>query len=303
MSRLSYITARVISVTFAIVLSTLLLISICSAQQTSTPPSPNGAVIGGDGTANYIPIWRTPNYLLSSVIYQASSGNIGIGTTAPATKLDVNGGINTAATYQIGGSNVVSIGSPGTGNLFLGRGGFNTTGISNTFAGDQAGLNTTTGSRNTFLGAVAGSSTISDDNTFVGFEAGLSNTTGSQNIFIGTTAGIANQTGIYDVYIANEGYGGGGTESHTIRIGNSDYQSATYIAAIYGATVTGTAKLVCIDANGHLGTTCTLAAQNRINTEQEQVIAQQQQRIELLQKQNAEFQQRLSRLEALIAQK
>lgn len=111
---------RRISTSIAVVLSTLLLVSICSAQQTSisdnkqtnsardsSPIGIEGPVIGGDGTANYIPIWRTPNYLLSSVIYQASGGNIGIGTTTPAATLDVNGDINSAKTYQIGGTIVL----------------------------------------------------------------------------------------------------------------------------------------------------------------------------------------------------
>lgn len=42
------------------------------------------------GTANYIPIWNTNTSLSSSVLYQ-SSGNVGIGTTSPSYKLDVNG--------------------------------------------------------------------------------------------------------------------------------------------------------------------------------------------------------------------
>ena len=103
---------RHINTSIAFVLSTLLLVSICSAQETSDntltnnkhtssgrDPSPIGgngtAVIQGSGTVNYIPIWATPNYLLSSVIYQ-DSGNIGIGTTTPVAALDVNGAINSA---------------------------------------------------------------------------------------------------------------------------------------------------------------------------------------------------------------
>ena len=42
-------------------------------KQNSSPVRIDGPVIGGDGTANYIPIWRTTNYLQSSVIYQAGA--------------------------------------------------------------------------------------------------------------------------------------------------------------------------------------------------------------------------------------
>jgi hypothetical protein len=54
------------------------------------------------GTANYLPLWTSVTLQSSSNIYQSSSGNIGIGTITPATRLDVNGGIS------IGGGQVIS---------------------------------------------------------------------------------------------------------------------------------------------------------------------------------------------------
>lgn len=45
------------------------------------------------------------------------SGNVGIGTTAPAYKLDTNGDTNTSGTYRIGGASVLSGGGLTTGNV------------------------------------------------------------------------------------------------------------------------------------------------------------------------------------------
>jgi hypothetical protein len=207
------------STSIAFVLTALFLVSISPAQQTSTP-SPNihidGPIIGGDGTKNYVPLWLTPNYLQSSVIYQASGGNIGIGTTTPAATLDVNGGINAAKTYGIGGTSVLSIGSGVDNNLFLGVGageynitgrgisntftGFgagygNLTGFNNTYTGAYAGSNTTTGSYNTFTGGAAGIYNTGSENTFTGSLTGFSNTSGGNNTFTGETAGEYNTSG------------------------------------------------------------------------------------------------------------
>ena len=104
----------------ALVLFTLSLVSICKAQQTPNNKSSNsgrgaskagteGPVIGGNGTTNYIAIWATPSYLLSSVIYQTSGGNIGIGTTTPAATLDVNGGSVKAGTFTGSGAGLTGI--------------------------------------------------------------------------------------------------------------------------------------------------------------------------------------------------
>ena len=134
-------------------------------------------VVGGTGTASYIPIWAASASLSSSVIYQSSAGRVGIGTTTPAAELDVNGHVNVSDTYKIDGSPVVGIGSSSDNNLFVGVGaGHNNVagqGTQNVFSGYNAGNGNTTGQANVFSGA----------------EAGLSNTTGQGNVFSGGGVG------------------------------------------------------------------------------------------------------------------
>jgi hypothetical protein len=213
-----------ISYTIAVIFSTLLLISICSAQQTSTLDNKNttsgrdtspigieGPVIGGDGTPNFIPIWRTTSYLTSSAIYQTSNGKVGIGTTTPAATLDVSGIVN-ATMYNLSGLNVLSApnnnlfvgigagasGAGGGGNTFVGNGAGanNVNGQANTLVGYEAGGGNTNGeSFNSFFGWRAGYFNMAGENTFFGYEAGYGNTTGGQNSFFGMSAGVQNGAG------------------------------------------------------------------------------------------------------------
>jgi hypothetical protein len=282
---------RHISTSIAFALSTLLFISICSAQQRSTsnnkqtnsgqnasPAGIEGPVIGGDGTAHFIPLWISPNYLLSSVIYQASGGNIGIGTTSPVAKLDVNGAISTndtnaAAAYQINGTTVLTMGDPlyESNNLFVGIGTAvnNTTGNYNVFVGFSAGYSNTTGSGNTFSGTEAGAinndssyntftgteaggyHSSGDFNTFVGFQAGVYHASGTSNVYIGSGAGQNNTGGNSNIYIANSGCQNPCQESGTMRLGSG--QTKTYISGIYGST-SSSGIPVYINSNGQLGT-------------------------------------------------
>ena len=194
----------------AIAVSALLLVSIGSAQQTSSatpatserqssPAPPPGPVLGGDGIPYYIPLWRTNNYMLSSVIYQNGS-SIGIGTTPPAATLDVNGGINTATTYEIWGDSVLSIGGRDSYNLFLGVGaGTSNLGEYNVFSGAYAGYGNT-GLYNVFSGYAAGTSNNGSYNTFSGAGSGQQNSTGNYNTFSGARSGQQNSTGNYNTF-------------------------------------------------------------------------------------------------------
>lgn len=109
------------------------------------------------------------------------SQNVGIGTTTPQYKFDVNGGsINTDSLYRIGGKPVLAIKN-------------NT----NLFAGINAGNSITTGDSNTALGAFAlFSSTAGKSNTAIGKDALRSNLIGEFNTAIG----------VHALYTANSHY-------------------------------------------------------------------------------------------------
>jgi hypothetical protein len=125
----------------------------------------------------------------------------------------------------------------------------NTTGFSNTATGDGVLFNNTTGNLNTAAGESAlFSNTTGSQNTANGEFAMLANTSGKKNIALGFAAGANLTTGNNNIDIGAFGVAG---ESNTIRIGRPDGQTATFIAGISGATVTGTA--VVVNSNGQLG--------------------------------------------------
>jgi len=195
-------------------------------------------------------------------------------------------GIDAGAANNIGG-----VGDPtstGSSNTFLGvlTGKFNTDGNYNTFAGSGAGYNNTTGSQNSYFGANAGYANSGNDNTVVGFNAAYSNTgvqntvagsqsgyattSGSGNVFLGYKVGYANTSGSSNTYVGLEaGNQNNGTdnvylghdagadpsitaESNTMRLGNPDNVSNTYMAGVYNVAVSNGIPMV-IDSTGHVG--------------------------------------------------
>ena len=67
---------------------------ICTATKClNSVGSESGGGIGGTGTANYISKFTNSTTLNNSSIFESTAGNIGIGTIAPTSKLEVAGNI------------------------------------------------------------------------------------------------------------------------------------------------------------------------------------------------------------------
>lgn len=197
-------------------------------------------------------------------MYSLPSGNVGIGTSYPSMKLEVDGDINISidSAYKIDGDTVLSIPS-GKQSIFVGFGaGENTTGYGNAFLGTAAGYLNTTGYYNTFLGCGAGYlNTTGYQNTFVGLDAGESITEGSSNTFIGYGAGRLNTDGNGNVFVGNEaGFHERGSNKLYIANGRDDpnvliYGDFSTGRVGIGTMSLGTAKLSVMGGNVGIGTT------------------------------------------------
>jgi hypothetical protein len=166
--------------------------------------------VTGKGTTDYVPLWLSATKLGNSNIFQSAVG-VGIGTTAPAATLDVNGAVNAATSFNLGGT-PFAYGSATSGNAFLGfAGNATTTGGNNTAVGPLALGANTTGNFNTAAGesALAINST-GGGNTAIGFEAMFFNTKGDSNTAIGLGALEDNRTGDF-----NTATGGGALSNNT----------------------------------------------------------------------------------------
>ena len=85
-------------------------------------------------------------------------------------------------------------------------------------------------------------------NVAEGDAALASNTTGSNNVAIGKQAGVNLTTGSNNIDIGNVGLAG---EANKIRIGKQGTQNGTFIAGIFGVTMTGSP--VVVNSSGKLG--------------------------------------------------
>lgn len=159
-----------------------------------------------DGAANkgYLNFWTANAGTLAERMRITSGGNVGIGTTAPAYKLDVNGTINATAIYQNG----VLLGSGGGG------GGGTITGV--TAGAGLAG------------GGTSGAVTLD-----IGAGTGLSVAADNLSVNYGATAGTAVQGNTSVTVAAGSGMSGGGSltlgAGGTVTLNNADGGSSQSI--------------------------------------------------------------------------
>ena len=208
---------------------------------------------GGNNTANgyrSLFLMTTGGYNTatgSQALVNTTTGNSNTATGGLALQANTTGVSNTGTGFQslywntVGNENTAT----GIGALFN-----NTTGNQNTAEGSSALYYNTTGRQNAAFGAQALIYTTGDLNTAVGYEALYLNTTGNNNIALGYYSGANVTTGGYNIDIGNPAVTG---DSGIIRIGNTGYQTATFIAGISGTTVAAGTSVV-IDSNGQLGT-------------------------------------------------
>jgi hypothetical protein len=174
------------------------------------------AAVSGSGKTDFIPIWINSTTLSSSTLFEKSE-NVGIATTAPSAKLEVNGTakFDQAVTFTSGqtfpgtaglGSNSFSASQNVTGNVTASatvQGGV----VNATTSFDLGGSPFAFGSVanfNAFLGFAGNSTMTGGGDTAVGVDALLSNTTGSNNTAYGVYALLTNTTGQSNTAIGEE---------------------------------------------------------------------------------------------------
>jgi hypothetical protein len=212
--------------------------------------SGNDLSFGTDASYAYIQSWASRplqiNNLGNNIILNALSGNVGIGYTAPATKLSVSGTtlINTNTDngvdkLQVSGSAIASTLKVNTSgqtttisnyyngglgkNLWIGGGGASSTSASerNVSIGVDALLNNTSGYFNVGLGSESlRNNTSGFRNMAVGFQALYAITSGSRNVGIGNESLGSNTTGTNNIAIGTSSFVRQTSGSNNIAIGD-----------------------------------------------------------------------------------
>jgi hypothetical protein len=259
---------------------------VASAHTLAERDSDGGLEVGGlsiaGGAQNSITVAGAPAFQIDSI-----NGNAFVGVGAVVSAIGENGAQNNTAL----GSLALAALETGAANTAIGEGALSSSasGANNTAVGVYAMGHSTGSSDNTAVGAEAlqvsggtyntGVGTLSlhasttgsynlsvggmsmqfgngSNNTAVGFRA-LNLGAGTGNIAIGYNAGSVVDGGSNNIDIGNPGLA---ADDGVIRIGNNvagTLTKATYIAAVNGINVSGTA--VMVNTSGQLGTTMSSA--------------------------------------------
>src|SRR5580704_7911674 len=226
-----------------------------SNSKSQSPNLPPGTITGS-GTADFVPIFTGITTIGNSKIFQAVSGNVGIGTTTPAAKLDVSG---TGTVTSVGSgagltggpittNGTLSIANGGVTNAMLANSSLTVTGSSPLTGGGAVSLGGSTSlslkscSANQILqfvsGAWACANPATGTVTSVGSGLGLSGgpITGSVTLAINTS--VVPQLGAANTFTANQTVNATifANASGSAVIGNST-------STVFGAVAGGGAKI------------------------------------------------------------
>jgi len=204
------------------------------------------------------------NTAIGAGALQNTAGGLNTAIGAGALQNNIGGGNNTATGAEALHANTSGSANTADGSSALG----NNSGSDNTASGYLALSLNTNGGGNTASGANAmQNNSVGSYNTAIGYGALVRNTSGGLNIAIGQNAALNVSGGnSNNIHIGSEGASG---DSGVIEIGTQGTQTTTYIAGIYGGTPSTSNLLVCVDANGQLGTTgCSSTASSRRFKEQ-----------------------------------
>ena len=202
-----------------------------------------------------------------SALYFNTTGSNNTGTGTNALSNNINGSTNTAnGAYALSsnnnGSYNVAVGAQSLANNYSTPGTAGGTSSSyNTAVGYQALFNNTTtlaNGYNTAIGYYSLRNNGGVNNSALGSAALSANTTGVGNTALGANAGLALTTGSFNTYV---GYGVPGISAGNNYVtqigvfsqpaGGPTYTPSTYIAGIFGTSVTG--ATVVVNSNGQLG--------------------------------------------------
>jgi hypothetical protein len=216
-----------------------------STKTLGSTPNAKGilAPVTGTGTPNFIPLWTSTSNLTSSVIYQAASHNVGIGTTSPTSPLDVKAS-GTAILGQAGNA--------------AGAFGAEATSASSSGAG-VAGRDTSTS------GNTAGVSGTSDSTTGTGVFGFASSTSGA-NFGVFASSPSSSGTGVFGKATSTTGlvFGVTGTTPSSTGVGVNGQATGTSGNAygVQGVTSSSSGVGVIGFANSTTGASSGVAGNN-----------------------------------------
>jgi len=204
-------------------------------------------------------------------------GNLNLPATTASAGVIYSGGSAFLQAYGSGnlfaGVGAGSLSTTGTGNTGVGYQAFHTAGYGaqNTACGYQALYSNSSGTRNVGMGYQAlYQDTQGYDNAVLGYEALYADGSCYHDVAIGSEALYHANSGAHDNiaigYMAgyniassaqnniNIGNQGAANQNNSILIGTQGTQTSTYIAGIYGTTVSSPGAAVYVNSSGQLGT-------------------------------------------------